>query len=174
MMKNRTPLISAIALVLLAAGIVGSLMFRKSRVAPPDTTSTSSATVQPLTPAQTAFVAEAEAAEPVSPPVQQEEIVGIGAILKKDSGTGEIQIMGVVPNSPAAAAGLAGNFIIRKIDDAGVEGMGIQECVNLLRGPAGSMVRLELFDPDANETRSVVLTRQRFSVPAEQQMRRIK
>jgi C-terminal processing protease CtpA/Prc len=52
--------------------------------------------------------------------------------------------------------------------------MGIQECVNLLRGPAGSMVRLELFDPDANETRSVVLTRQRFSVPAEQQMRRIK
>jgi carboxyl-terminal processing protease len=80
----------------------------------------------------------------------------------------------VVPNSPAAAAGLAGNFIIRKIEDAAVEGMGIQECVNLLRGPAGSMVRLELFDPDANETRSVVLTRQRFSVPAEQQMRRIK
>ena len=174
-MRNRTPLFAVIACLLLAAGIVGTFTFRKSRVALlPDTTSATSATDQPLAPDQTAVVAEAEAAEAVPAPRQQEEIVGIGAIVKRDSETGEIQIMGVVPNSPAAAAGLAGPFTIRRIDDRTIEGMGLQECVNLLRGPAGSMVRLELFDPAANETRSVALTRQRFTVEAEQRLQKIK
>ena len=90
-----------------------------------------------------------------------EEIVGIGAILRKDQGTGALMIAGVVPNSPAAAAGLAGNFVIRKIDDAVIEGMGVQECVNLLRGVSGSTVRLELFDGGANETRTVELIRRK-------------
>ena len=73
-------------------------------------------------------------------------------------------INSVVPGSPAAAAGLAGKFIIRKIDDTLAEGMSLQECVSLLRGVAGTKVRLELFDVEANETRTIELTRQKIQV----------
>lgn len=94
----------------------------------------------------------------------QQDVVGIGAVIKRDDNTGENMITGVLPNSPAAAAGLAGNFIIRKIDDILAEGMSLQGCVNLVRGPAGTKVRLELFDVDANEVRTVELTRQKLQL----------
>ncbi len=93
-----------------------------------------------------------------------QDVVGIGAVIKKDANTGANMITGVVPNSPAAAAGLAGDFIIRKIDDTLTDGMSLQECVNLVRGPAGTKVRLELFDLDANETKTVELTRQKLQL----------
>jgi len=92
------------------------------------------------------------------------EVVGIGAVIHRDANTGANMITGVVPNSPAAAAGLAGDFIIRKIDDTLTDGMSLQECVNLVRGPEGTKVRLELFDLDANETKIVELTRQKLQL----------
>src|SRR5688572_23745531 len=70
-----------------------------------------------------------------APDRPREEIVGIGAILQKDKATGALMIMGAVPGSPAAAAGLSGKFIVRSIDGQSVEGLGLQDCVNLLRGP---------------------------------------
>ena len=93
-----------------------------------------------------------------------EEIVGIGAVLKIDKDSGTPMIGGVMPNSPAAEAGLAGNFLIRKIDAIVTDGMKLQECVELIRGPAGSRVRLELFDLDANEPRTVELTRRKIQL----------
>ena len=103
-----------------------------------------------------------EVAPNMPPPPQ--EIVGIGAVIKRNADTGENMITGVVPNSPAAEAGLEGNFIIRKIDDAIVAGMKLPECVDLIRGPVGSKVRLELFDVDANEARTVELTRRKIQL----------
>jgi hypothetical protein len=94
----------------------------------------------------------------------REQIFGIGAILKTDKDSGTLMINGVVPNSPAAEAGLAGNFLIRKIDAIVTDGMKLQECVELIRGPAGSTVRLELFDLDANESRTVELTRRKIQL----------
>jgi hypothetical protein len=94
------------------------------------------------------------------------EIVGIGAVVKVDANTGALMIVGVVPNSPAAAAGLAGDFLIRKIDDRETDGMKLGECVDLLRGAPGTKVRLDLLDPDANEARPVELTREKLQVDA--------
>jgi hypothetical protein len=94
----------------------------------------------------------------------QQEVVGIGAVLKTDANTGAIMITGTVPNSPAAAAGLSGDFLVRKIDDVATDGMKLPECVNLIRGPVGSKVRLELFDLDAHEAKTVELTRQKLQL----------
>jgi len=95
-----------------------------------------------------------------------EEIVGIGAMLKVQPDSGAIMISGVVPNSPAAAAGLAGEFLIRKIDDVSTEGMKLRECVERLRGTAGTKVRLEVINTEANEPMVVELTRQKLEIGA--------
>jgi len=97
-------------------------------------------------------------------PQPQREVVGIGAVIVTDSRTGALMIKGTVPNSPAAAAGLSGNFLIRKIDDVATDGMKLADGVGLIRGPAGSKVRLELFDLDANEAKTVELTRQKLQL----------
>jgi len=104
--------------------------------------------------------------EPAIPNVRPtpREIVGIGAVISKSGETGENMITGVVPNSPAAAAGLGGKFIIRKIDDTLAEGMSLRECVDALRGVEGTKVRLELFDVEAGEARTIELTRRKIQV----------
>ena len=38
-------------------------------------------------------------------------------------------------------------------------------CANLIRGKAGTKVRLELINVERNETNTVELTRQKFSLP---------
>ena len=73
-------------------------------------------------------------------------------------------IMGAVPGSPAAAAGLSGKFIVRSIDGQSVEGLGLQDCVNLLRGPVDTKVRLEVMEVDATESRTVELTRRQIQI----------
>jgi len=95
---------------------------------------------------------------------RMEEVVGIGAIIRSDRNTDELMISGSVPNSPAAAAGLSGNFVIRKIDDVSTAGMKLQECVGLIRGAVGTKVRLELFNVDANEAMTIELTRQKLQL----------
>ena len=97
-------------------------------------------------------------------PSRPAEVVGIGARIKADPNTGALMIYGALPNSPAAAAGLAGEFVIRKIDNVLTEGMKLQECVKLIRGVAGTKVRLELFNVDANEAMTVELTRQKLQL----------
>jgi hypothetical protein len=99
--------------------------------------------------------------QPTSP-TPREEIVGVGLMLRMENG--ELQVAGLVPDSPATEAGLAGRIVIRKIDDASTSGLRLQECVQRLRGPAGSKVRLEVFDADANETRAVELTRRKLQL----------
>ena len=90
--------------------------------------------------------------------VPTDEIAGIGAVLRFDRESRTIRITDTVPNSPADQAGLAG-LIVHKIDDVFTTDMKLDECVGRVRGPAGTIVRLELIDPDQNETNTVELTR---------------
>jgi hypothetical protein len=166
-MANRFLLASIITCLLLAVIIAGSVVLRNERRSPtlPTPSVETTSNTAPLSSSQAQVESAALADSPPVPPTPpQEEIVGIGAIMRSDRDTGAILIVGVAPGSPAAAAGLAGNFIIRKIDDLAAEGLGLQDCVQRIRGPAGTIVRLELFDIDANETRTVTLTRQRIKL----------
>jgi len=90
------------------------------------------------------------------------EIVGTGIGFDADEQTGLLRITMVYPNSPAGNAGLCAGVLIRKIDDVLVERKTLQECVGMIRGAAGTNVRLEIFDRERDETRIVELTRRKF------------
>jgi len=94
-----------------------------------------------------------------------EELVGIGARLDFDSATRALKITKVFPNSPASQAGLLPELIVQKVDGVSTAGKSLAECLGLIRGKAGTKVRLELVNPKRNETNTVELTRQKFTPP---------
>jgi len=75
----------------------------------------------------------------------QREIIGIGAALEFDQ-LHLLRITSIVPDSPAAGAGLSKGVVVQKINDMTTFGKSIQECLAQIRGPAGKEVRLELAD----------------------------
>lgn len=85
------------------------------------------------------------------------EVVGIGAQLKVDAG--QLRVMGVVPDSPAARAGIAEGAVVRAVNGVEVTGLPLRQCVDLIRGPVGSKVRLELTTPSGEATNAVELIR---------------
>jgi len=91
------------------------------------------------------------------------EVVGVGLQLRAGS-EGQAVVVDIVPNSPAAEAGITKGMIITKVDDVLLEGKKLVDCVNLIRGPAGTMVRLDLVTPDHSQTNSVELTRKKLSL----------
>jgi hypothetical protein len=90
------------------------------------------------------------------------EMFGIGVRLDLSEQTGALEITKVLPESPAAKAGLSAGLIIQKIDGVQASGKSLAEYLTLLRGPAGTKVRLELFSPGRKETNTVELTRQKY------------
>ena len=95
------------------------------------------------------------------------EIVGIGTSLKSDEKTGNLRITKIFPNSPAGQAGLSADLMIQKINGLSVEGKSMKQCLSMLGGRVGTKVRLEVFDPDRKETRTLELTRQKFLTATE-------
>jgi len=94
------------------------------------------------------------------PPAQ--EIVGVGLLLRFDAKTKTILIDHVVPDSPAAQAGLASGLIVSKINGASTADLNLRECVNLIRGASGTKLTLELATPDTHESKNVELTREKL------------
>ena len=92
------------------------------------------------------------------------EFVGVGLMLRSGSGGQVLVVVHIVPNSPAAEAGITNGVIITKVDDVSVEGKRLADCVNLIRGPVGSTMRLELVTPDHSQTNTVELTRKKLSL----------
>ncbi len=84
---------------------------------------------------------------------------GIGIKLEKDDQSGAILITKVAPDSPAAAAKLSAGLIVQKIDGAPTCGKSILKCQLLMRGIAGTKVRLDLVNPNGDGTEVVELTR---------------
>lgn len=90
------------------------------------------------------------------------ELVGIGARLDLDAATHMVRIGEVFSNSPAAHAGLSNGLIIQKIDNVPTSDKSMTECVGLIRGPAGTSVRLELINTERNKTNTVMVSRQKY------------
>lgn len=91
------------------------------------------------------------------------EIAGIGAALDVDKETKLLEITKIFPSSPAFNAGFSVGLLIQKINDQSTVGKTPDACAQLIRGPVGSKVRLEIINPTRNETNTVELIRQKFT-----------
>jgi uncharacterized protein (TIGR03435 family) len=91
-------------------------------------------------------------------------VVGIGAALAPDAPTHAFRIMKVFPNSPAVDAGLSAGCIIQKIDGNPVADIKLAQCVDMIRGPAGTKVQIEFVTPDGSQTNTVELIRQKIQL----------
>lgn len=78
------------------------------------------------------------------------------------SGEGVIQVMGAMPDSPAAAAGLLSGDYITHIDGTAVDRNNLDQSVRKLRGRPGTRVQLTVTRDGDESPRMVELTRARI------------
>lgn len=71
-----------------------------------------------------------------------------------------IKVMAIIQGSPAKEAGLELNDIITDIDGVSTKGMSDVEGSELMRGPPGSKVTLNVIKANTNKTQTITLTRQ--------------
>jgi carboxyl-terminal processing protease len=95
-------------------------------------------------------------AEMCTPP---DRVVGIGMQLGIEEH--QVVIANVMPEKPAARAGLAPGLVVRKIDGTPTTGSDLARWVEMVRGEAGTKVVIEVFDPAAGSTRTVEIVRER-------------
>ncbi len=91
------------------------------------------------------------------------EIVGLGVALEKVEDSGALRISRVFPKSPAGEAGLNAGLVISQINGTPTAGKSLQECLQMLGGPEGTPIQLQLVDPANSDAKQVVeLNRKRF------------
>jgi C-terminal processing protease CtpA/Prc len=94
----------------------------------------------------------------------QFQVIGVGLQLEKRNDSEPATVRGVVPQSPAAEAGIKLGSRILKVDQTEVSAAPLKRCVDLIRGPAGSTVTLQVFDPGSGQTNDIVLTRKTMTL----------
>jgi carboxyl-terminal processing protease len=91
-------------------------------------------------------------------------ITGVGVALGVEAQT--LRIMKVLPDTPAARAGLSPGLVVQQIDGVATAGRRLEDCVAMLRGPAGTKAKLMLIETAAGRTNTVELTRERILLGA--------
>ena len=89
--------------------------------------------------------------------------VGIGVEVMAHHGA--IRIIDVVPQSPAAGSQVKRGCYVEKVDGVSTKGMKLRQFMDLIKGPEGTTVTLELLDPANNRTNTVQLKREKITLP---------
>jgi carboxyl-terminal processing protease len=89
---------------------------------------------------------------------------GIGATVRMRP-DGKLEIVQPLADQPAIKAGLRAADVVLSVDGTDIEGMNIYEAISLIRGPAGSVVRLLVQREGVEEAFEVEVTRARIEVP---------
>jgi carboxyl-terminal processing protease len=87
---------------------------------------------------------------------------GIGAYVSMDDG--RLTIVNTFEEQPADRAGLRRGDIVIQVDDTPIENMSIYEAITLIRGPAGTPVRLTILR-EGVEPFEVEIVRARIDIP---------
>jgi carboxyl-terminal processing protease len=95
--------------------------------------------------------------------VTNPQVSGIGVETATKPVRGGVKIEDVLPDSPAAKAGLLPGEIITAVDGRSLKGKTVIESANLIRGKVGTTVRLTLLH--GSRSRTVTITRANVSVP---------
>lgn len=91
------------------------------------------------------------------------EYGGIGIIFYAGNGRGIVEK--VLPNGPAARAGLQRGDVITRVGEESIASLGPDEVGELIRGPVGTDVTLTLERPPSNEPFTRTLTREKIVAP---------
>ena len=75
-----------------------------------------------------------------------------------------IEIIAPIDGSPAVEAGLQAGDVILKLDDVSVKGLSIDESVEMMRGPIGSEIKLEIGRPGTAQPFEVTVVRDTITV----------
>lgn len=89
------------------------------------------------------------------------EIVGVGLAIKVDEESGITDVLGVITGAPAEKAGVLIGDKILAIDGRTLKAKSLQDVVNVLRGKAGTQVKLTVLRGD--EVRTIKLQRDRLT-----------
>lgn len=90
-------------------------------------------------------------------------IEGIGVVISEIEETGEIEIVNVLPNTPAESGGLRVGDIFIKVNDEDVVGLNYLALASRVRGPAGTFVDLTMRRSD--ELIEFSIERARIEIP---------
>jgi carboxyl-terminal processing protease len=92
------------------------------------------------------------------------EFEGVGMTVEKDERG--LRVLEAFEGSPAVAAGIRKGDVILAVDGRSIAGLNSSLATGRIKGPAGTTVRLELFTPGAEDTRSVRVKREKIEIPA--------
>jgi carboxyl-terminal processing protease len=90
------------------------------------------------------------------------ELSGVGIMLAVDDKTKKLTVVAPIEDSPAARAGIVAKDVIIKIDDTTAAGMDDKTAVRLIRGTAGTKVKLTV--ARGKQELSFTLTRERIEI----------
>lgn len=105
--------------------------------------------------------------DPERAAVMREDITGgfegIGAVVNMLP-NGRLIIVEPLPGRPAAQSGIQQGDLVLKVDDTPIQNMTLLEAVSLIRGPAGTTVRLTILRKGVKEPFEVAVVRERIEI----------
>ena len=90
------------------------------------------------------------------------EFNGLGLEVSMEDGY--VKIVSPIDGSPAAEAGLQSGDVILKLNETSLQGMSLNEAIDLMRGPKGSEIELSIGRPGDSQPFDVTLTRDTIKV----------
>jgi len=91
------------------------------------------------------------------------EFEGVGMTVEEDRRG--LRVLTVFERSPAERAGIRKGDLIVSVNGRSIAGVSSEVATGRIKGPAGSKVRLEVFTPGGEDTRTVNVERERIDVP---------
>jgi carboxyl-terminal processing protease len=91
------------------------------------------------------------------------EFEGVGMTVEEDRRG--LRVLSVFEKSPAARAGIQKGDLVVSVNGRSIAGVSSEVATGRIKGPAGSEVRLEVFSPGDEDTRTVKVERERIDVP---------
>ena len=107
----------------------------------------------------------------------KKEITGIGVNLFLNTETSEITIQSIINGTPASNADIESGDVILEVDGKSIKGVGIEEAIELIKGPKDKPVKLVLGRTNEKGKRKKIkirLVRDTFEIPNNEYLNQIK
>jgi hypothetical protein len=139
----------------------------------PDSVSTS--TIAPTTVAMTNAPTEPEVRDQasVSAPASEKKssssqrdpsLVAIGMLFLRNDKTHRVEVTRIVPNSPADKAGIAVGDVLLKVNGKSVQSLPLKQVADMIFGPVGSKIKIDMIQAATGRTNHIKITRQRYAI----------